>query len=261
MEKLGQLHREAQASGRWDLIVVDTPPSRSALDFLDAPKRMGSFLEGRFMKILVAPAKMGGRAYMRLLTAGLGVFSNVLNRILGAAFLQDLQAFVGAFEAVFSDWRERADQTFALLADRATAFVVVAAPEPDALREASYFIDRLESEQMPLAGLVLNRVIPVRLPELSPEQAGAGAERLRDMAATSSDGQERLDPESALLTAALLELHADRMKSVAHQANLTRRFTRTHPAVPVAIVPALPWDVHDLEGLREVGQYLGSETR
>lgn len=256
MEKLGQLHRESEASGRWDLIVVDTPPSRSALDFLDAPKRMGRFLEGRFMRILVAPAKMGGKAYMRLLTAGLGVFTNVLQRILGAAFLSDLQAFVAAFEAVFSDWRSRADQTFALLADPATSFLVVAAPEPDALREASFFIDRLHSEHMPLSGLILNRVVSARLPELSAEQAAAGAERLRDLAAESAPAADDAEATSQRLTAALLDLHSKRMKSMNHQAHLARRFTQAHPGVAVAPVPALAWDVHDLDGLREIGEHL-----
>lgn len=207
------------------------------------------------MRILVAPAKMGGKAYMRLLTAGLGVFTNVLQRILGAAFLRDLQAFVAAFEAVFSDWRSRADQTYALLADRATSFLVVAAPEPDALREASFFIDRLDSEKMPLSGLVLNRVVGARIPELSAEQAGAGAERLRDLAAEAPASDQAV-ADSQRLTAALLDLHAQRMKSMTHQAHLARRFTQAHPGVAVATVPALPWDVHDLDGLREIGAHL-----
>ena len=77
MEKLGQLHRESQSEGRWNLIIVDTPPSRSALDFLDAPMRLGAFLDGRLIRILAAPARVGGRAYMRLVSASLGVFSNV----------------------------------------------------------------------------------------------------------------------------------------------------------------------------------------
>jgi anion-transporting ArsA/GET3 family ATPase len=249
MEKLGQLHRQSEASGTWDLIVVDTPPSRSALDFLDAPKRLGSFLDGRLIRILAAPARAGGKAYMRLVTASLGMFSNVLTKIVGAQVLRDLQMFVTSFDALFGGFRERAEQTHALLADRGTAFLVVAAPEPDALREASYFVERLEEEGMPLAGMVLNRVAPVRLPELSPELAGAGAERLRD--ADPAPGS------AEALAAALLDLHADRMRQAERHHHLADRFVAANPYVPVVAVPALAQDVHDLEGLRRIGQQLG----
>lgn len=248
MEKLGQLHRESQSEGRWDLIIVDTPPSRSALDFLDAPMRLGAFLDGRLIRILVAPARVGGRAYMRLVSASLGVFSNVLNKIIGAQVLTDLQTFVASADALFGGFRERADQTYALLAAPGTAFLVIAAPEPDALREASYFVERLESESMPLAGLVLNRVAPVRLPELSPDQAAAGAERLR-----AGDPAEDSAPA---LTAALLELHADRMRQSERQHHLADRFVAANPRVAVTTVTALAQDVHDLEGLRRVGDLM-----
>ena len=177
MEKLGQLRATADAEGRWDLIVVDTPPSRSALDFLDAPQRMGSFLDGRFMRILVAPAKAGGRVYLRAVGAGLGAVTSVLSRLLGAQVLKDLQTFVAALDTTFGGFRERADATYALLQAPGTAFLVVAAPEPDALREASYFVERLAEEGMPLAGLVVNRVHRPRA-GLTPEQALAAAEGL-----------------------------------------------------------------------------------
>jgi hypothetical protein len=108
MEKLGQL----QAAGQWDLIVVDTPPSRSALDFLDAPKRLGSFLDGRFIRVLMAPAKAGGRAYVRVLSAGVGMVTNVFTRILGAQFLREVQGFVAALDTMFGGFRERADETY-----------------------------------------------------------------------------------------------------------------------------------------------------
>ncbi len=252
MEKLGQLHREARADGTWDLIVVDTPPSRSALDFLDAPRRLGRFLDGRLMRILAAPARAGGRAGMWMVSAGLGVFGNALNRIVGAQVLADIQTFVASFDALFGGFRERAEQTYALLAAPGTSFLVVAAPESDALREASYFVERLGSEDMPLAGLVLNRIEPVRLPELSAEQAAAGAERLRDD-----------DPpagSAAALAASLLQLHADRMNQAARQHRLGEGFVASHPDVAVAGIPALPQDVHDLDGLRLVGELLAGAS-
>lgn len=243
MEKLGQLRAEADRAGTWDLIVVDTPPSRSALDFLDAPDRLGTFLDGRFIKILTAPARGAGRGLGKLLGAGLGIFSGVLNKILGAQLLGDLAAFVGAVDTMFGGFRERAEATYALLQDPGTSFVVVAAPERDALREASFFVDRLEADGMPLAGLVLNRVQKVRAPELTVEDATSAAHRLQED-----------DPALS----ALLRLHADRLRNAERQRRLARRFTAAHPAVPVTEVYALAEDVHDLEGLRQVGDLLAS---
>nr|BFE85459.1 hypothetical protein GCM10020093_080600 [Planobispora longispora] len=111
MEKLGQLRR----SGEWDLIIVDTPPSRSALDFLDAPERLGRFLDGRFIRMLTAPAKAGGRSAFKLLNAGFGLVAGALTKLLGAQVLKDLQTFVSALDAVFGGFRTRAEQTYKLL--------------------------------------------------------------------------------------------------------------------------------------------------
>ena len=172
MEKLGQLRR----ADEWDLIVVDTPPSRSALDFLDAPQRLSRFLDGRLLRLLTAPAKVGGRAYLRVLNAGFGVVTGVLTKILGTAVLKDVQTFVSALDTMFGGFRERADYTYQLLRAPGTSFLVVAAPEDDALREASYFVDRLDQERMPLAGLVLNRVQQVPAAHLSAARSRAAAE-------------------------------------------------------------------------------------
>ena len=134
MEKLGQLHESAE----WDLIVVDTPPSRSALDFLDAPRRLGAFLDGKLIRLLAVPAKFGGRIGAKLVEASFGVFGNVLQRILGTQVLSDIQGFVTAFDTLFSDVRKRAEETYALLQRSDSRFVIVSAPEDDALREASF---------------------------------------------------------------------------------------------------------------------------
>ncbi|MEU3502037.1 ArsA-related P-loop ATPase, partial [Streptomyces hundungensis] len=108
MEKLGQL----RARDEWDLIVVDTPPSRSALDFLDAPKRLGSFLDGKFIKLLMAPAKMGGRAGMKFLNVGMSMMTGTLGKLLGGPFLHDVQTFVAAMDTMFGGFRTRADATY-----------------------------------------------------------------------------------------------------------------------------------------------------
>ncbi len=243
MEKLGQLDAHARASGRWDLIVVDTPPSRSALDFLDAPERLSSFLDGRFMKLLLAPA----RGPARLMTAGFGMVTNAITRIIGAQVLQDMKAFVAAFDTLFGGFRQRAQRTFELLQDRRTAFVVIAAPERDALREAAYFVERLREEQMPLAGLVVNRMATDPGGHLSDHAAMTGVEKLRE----SGDDHG--------LAAGLLRLHADRLVLVERERRLTGRFATTHPDVPTAVLPALPSDVHDLDGLRRVGDLLAAQ--
>ncbi|MCB8955363.1 MAG: ArsA family ATPase [Nocardioides sp.] len=239
MEKLGQIHADAQANGTYDLIVVDTPPSRSALDFLDAPERLSSFLDGRFIRLLLTPA----RGPARLMTAGLGVVTNALNRILGTQVLSDMQTFVSAFDTLFGGFRQRAQKTFELLQADKTAFLVVAAPEPDALREAAYFVERLGEDDMPLAGLIVNRANPVPGGALSADEAMAASVRLRKREPTS-------------LTAGLLRLHADQTRVVEREALLRSRFAAAHPQVPTAVVPALPGDVHDLAGLRQVGQLL-----
>jgi len=244
MEKLGQLHRESQASGQWDLIVVDTPPSRSALDFLDAPARLGTFLDGRLIRLLTAPARVGGRAYVRFLGAGFGMVTGTLNKILGAQLLTDLQTLVAGLDSVFGGFRERAEKTYSLLQAPGTSFLVVAAPEPDALREASYFVERLQTEGMPLSGLVLNRRHRATT-TLSAARAEGAAEALEAA------------PE-AQLTAALLRLHAERMTVMAREARLLERFTGAHPQVQVATAPALPGDVHDLPGLRAVAAALAA---
>jgi anion-transporting ArsA/GET3 family ATPase len=288
MEKLGQL----RAREEWDLIVVDTPPSRSALDFLDAPKRLGSFLDGKFIKLLMAPAKVGGRAGMKFLNVGMSMMTGTLGKLLGGQLLRDVQTFVAAMDTMFGGFRTRADATYRLLQAPGTAFLVVAAPERDALREAAYFVERLAAERMPLAGLVLNRVHGSGAARLSAERALAAAENLEEgrivdqgPGKTGVRGPEATSPEPgaprttaaphdaatatttdvvapppavAELTAGLLRLHAERMQVLAREQRTRERFAALHPEVAVAEVPALPGDVHDLEGLRAIGDRLAA---
>jgi anion-transporting ArsA/GET3 family ATPase len=301
MEKLGQLRR----ADEWDLIVVDTPPSRSALDFLDAPQRLSRFLDGRLLRLLTTPAKLGGRAYLRVLNAGFGVVTGVLTKVLGAQVLRDVQTFVTALDTMFGGFRERADYTYQLLRAPGTAFLVVATPEPDALREASYFVERLGQERMPLAGLILNRVHRSPAARLSAARSLAAAETLQAAAplsgtgtgaATGSAGGAPAETPTATpnpahgasltaervtgapltgapltgaplteaglngapyeLSVAALRLHAERMQLSAAERRLARHFTAAHPHVPVAEIPAQAEDVHDLVGLRAIGEAL-----
>jgi len=263
MEKLGQL----RAQGDWDLIVVDTPPSRSALDFLDAPDRLGSFLDGRLIRILSAPAKVGGMGAFKLLAGGVGLVTGVLGKILGSTLLGEVQSFVAALDTMFGGFRERAERTYQLLQTEGTAFVVVAAPEPDALREASYFTERLATDRMPLAGLVLNRVHHPQA-DITAERALAAAEQLtngkaakRAAAGTangagagpgSGNAATEESAAAAQLAAALLRLHAERVVQSRRETRLTGRFLANHPGIPILELPAQAEDIHDLDGLREI---------
>jgi anion-transporting ArsA/GET3 family ATPase len=236
MEKLGQL----RADDEWDLIVVDTPPSRSALDFLDAPARLGRFLDGRMLRLLMGPAR-ASRGVFNLAAASFSVFSKVVQRILGTELLSDLSGFVSALDTMFGGFRERADNTYRVLQDPQTAFLLVAAPEPDAVREAAYFAERLGAERMPLTGLVLNRVHTSAAPDLSAADSAAAAAEVS---------------ESHPLTAQVLEVHELLMRQIARESEVATRFTDHFPQVPVARVPAQPTDVHDLDGLRIIGTAL-----
>ena len=205
---------------------------------------LGRFLDGKLIRLLVVPAKVGGRAYVRMLNTGFGMVTGVLTKVLGAQVLKDVQTFVSALDTMFGGFRERADYTYQLLRAPGTAFLVVAAPEPDALREASYFVERLAQARMPLAGLVLNREHRSPAARLSAARSLAAAETLA--AEGSSDGQHAL-------TIAALRLHAERMQLSAAERRVAEHFTTAHPHVPVAEVPAQPDDVHDLAGLGTVG--------
>ncbi|MEE6307442.1 ArsA-related P-loop ATPase [Plantactinospora veratri] len=236
MEKLGQLH----ARDEWDLIVVDTPPSRSALDFLDAPARLSRFLDGRMLRLLLAPARSGGRSMFSLVTASFGMFSRVVQKVLGAQLLTDLSGFVAALDSMFGGFRQRAEQTYRVLQARETAFLLVAVPEPDAVREAAYFAGRLSQERMPLAGLVLNRVHRPVVERPTAAESLAAAERLVELG-----GHEA--------TVETLLAHAALSQQAARERRVARVFTDAFPAVPTVAVTAQPADVHDVDGLRTIG--------
>ncbi|MEP7020325.1 MAG: ArsA family ATPase [Pseudonocardiales bacterium] len=250
MEKLGQL----VAANEWDLIVVDTPPSRSALDFLDAPNRLGRFLDGKMIRLLTMPARAGGKAYLKVVTVSVGVFAKVFTKVLGSDLITDLSAFVSALESMFGGFRERAQHTYELLKTPGTAFVVVAVPEPDALREASYFVERLSAERMPLAGLIINRVHRAAPVTGSQPLSAARAEAAADALAAKPPS------DAGTLAEAALRVHVEVATSAEHDARMAKRFCAAHPEVAVVAVPALPVDVHDLDGLRTIGDLLSDAS-
>ena len=239
MEKLGQL----LAEDRWDLVVVDTPPSRNALDFLDAPKRLGSFMDSRLWKLLLGP----GGGLGKLVAGVMGLAMKAMSTILGSQMLSDAAAFVQSLDSTFGGFREKADRTYELLKRRGTQFVVVSAAEPDALREATFFVDRLSAEGMPLAGLILNRTHPM-LSSLAVERAIDGAEELE----ASANGDA--------LTAGVLRIHADRGQTAKREVRLLSRFTGANPHVRVVGVPSLPFDVSDLDALQAIADQITGEV-
>ena len=241
MEKLGQL----QGTDEWDLIVVDTPPSRSALDFLDAPARLSRFLDGRMLRLLLAPARTGGRSVFSLVTASFGLFSRAVQKILGAQLLTDLSGFVAALDSMFGGFRQRADETYRILQDPQTAFLLIASPERDAVREAAYFAERLVAERMPLAGLVLNRVHRSELPGLTADEAERAAATLDE-----TGGNE--------VTADALRIHAALLRQTERETRVAATFSDAFPAVPMAAITAQPADVHDVDGLRTIGAALAT---
>jgi anion-transporting ArsA/GET3 family ATPase len=241
MEKLSQL----RATDEWELIVVDTPPSRSALDFLDSPQHLARFLDGRMLRLLLAPARTGGRSVLRVMSASFSIVGRAFTRVLGTELISDVSTFVSSLDSTFGGFRERAERTYRVLQARETAFLLVAAPEPDAIREATYFAERLADERMPLHGMVLNRVHEVAAPALSMERSLGGSESL----AANGDSPT---------TAAVLRIHAALRRQVERERRIAERFVRAHPTVPLAAVPALAEDVHDLAGLRAVGAALAT---
>lgn len=232
MEKLGQLLEDST----WDLVVVDTPPSRNALDFLDAPSRLASFMDSRLMRLLVAPSKGVGRIVTGMMSAALKGISQVL----GSSMLRDASDFVQALDTTFGGFASRAGRTQEILKRRGTEFVVVSSAEAPALREAGFFVDRLAEERMPLTGVVINRTHP-RLVDLSAEDASAGSKRVA-----------REFPEAA----AALRIHADRALTAREEVRLINAFTAQRPGVATIGVPSLPFEVASLESLRALGDQL-----
>ena len=150
MEKLHELHQE----GRYDLLVLDTPPTRNALDFLDAPQRLSAFIDSRALSFFLAPARFG----LKVLGRGTGMVFSVMKRATGVDLLKDLADFFQSFGGMTAGFRERAERVNALLRDHRSAFVLVTSPRRDAIEEARCFHRRLVESDLPFAGVVANRV-------------------------------------------------------------------------------------------------------
>jgi anion-transporting ArsA/GET3 family ATPase len=231
MEKLYQLHD----ANRFDLIVVDTPPTRNALDFLDAPRRLTRFLDNRIFRLLMMPT----RAYLRAVSLATQAFLRTVSKVIGTEVVKDAVDFFTAFEGMEQGFRNRAQKVLELLSQPETAFVLVAAPRRDAIDEALFFAQRLQESSISIQALVVNRLHP---------RFGPVPSVLTAPSAGDAPGAAPL----AALVANLRDLQGIAEREERHFEALAARVA---PA-PVARVPFLADDVHDLGGLIEVGRYL-----
>jgi anion-transporting ArsA/GET3 family ATPase len=219
MEKLYELSAEA----RYELIVVDTPPTRNALDFLDAPRRLTRFLDNRIFRLLMTPT----RAYLRAVGFATQAFLRSVSMVVGSEVVADAVAFFRAFEGMEQGFRDRAAEVLTLLKDERSAFVLVTSPRRDAVEEAVFFADRLAGSSIGIDALVVNRLHPRFGEAPVPQGLGDLSRNLTEFRAATEREQRQLEVLAA----------------------------RVAPA-PVARVPILATDVHDLDGLAEVCGYL-----
>jgi anion-transporting ArsA/GET3 family ATPase len=232
-EKLYELAEE----GDWDLVVVDTPPTRNALDFLDAPQRLAHFLDHRLYKVLMSPT----RGLVRAMNVAAQAVMRSLSKVVGSEVIGDAIAFFQAFEGMEQGFKERAQRVDELLRDRRTSFILVASPKADTVAEAGYFADKLHENGIDVRGLIVNRMQPVFG---SPDEGPAtGGDAARERAATLR-GTALGDHYTCLADARQLARGEER-----HLVGLTERVA---PA-PVVRVPVQPFEVSDLGALGRLG--------
>jgi anion-transporting ArsA/GET3 family ATPase len=234
MEKLFELHTE----GEFDLLVLDTPPTRNALDFLDAPKRLTQFIEGRSMKMFMKPTGLAAKVAGR----GTSVVLGVLKRILGFDLLSDLAEFFNAFSGMIEGFQARAKRVDKLLADPGTSFLVVTGPQGEPVNEAVYFHRKLVEAKLPFGGVIVNKV------HYPTEELGEGTEDL-PAALTEKLGDEDLARRVAAN-------FSDYQALAERDARNIKRLETELRTKGVIRVPYLDEDVHDLAGLAEINRYL-----
>ncbi len=234
MEKLYELHEETD----FDLVVVDTPPTRHALDFLDAPRRLSRFLEHRLFRVLISPSS----GIVRAVNVAAQTFLRTVAKVVGSDVIDDAVAFFRAFEGMEEGFRQRALRVNALLAAPETAFLLVASPRRDTLNEAHFFARRLAEAGISVDGLVVNRVHPL----FGAGLAEAARERSETLAGTGL----------ATLYANLADFQSIATRERDHLAGMAEAVA---PA-PVVWVPFLGRDVHDLDGMTEIAGHLYGTT-
>jgi anion-transporting ArsA/GET3 family ATPase len=247
MERLYEIH----ASGRYDLIVVDTPPTRNAIDFLEAPERMADFFSSRLLRWLTVPSRS------RVFSMASKPFYTVADRILGSQFLQDIAEFFLLFQTMYDGFVERARAVTRTLSDKRTSFVVVSTLEASPARESEFFIDALRERGFPLGAVVLNKVLPGWFVDRgSTGVAKRLCSRSDELAAQVVDEVPGVG-EPAQLSRVLAEVGESflNFQVVAKRESEQRSELSAHADV-VAIVPYADHDITDLAGLLELGESL-----
>ena len=243
MERLYEIH----ASGRYDLIVVDTPPTRNAIDFLEAPERMADFFSSRLLRWLTVPARS------RVFTLASRPFYTAADRILGSQFLQDIAEFFLLFQTMYDGFVDRAKAVTRTLSDKRTTFVVVSTLEAAPVREAEFFIEALQDRQFPLGAVVLNKVLPSWFED---RKATSVARRLcadpKDLAAAVP-----VEADAAAVARVLGEVGESFLNfQVVATREAEQRAELAAGADVVATVPYADHDITDLAGLLELGASL-----
>mgnify|MGYP001816502824 CR=1 FL=1 len=246
MERLHDLH----SSGRFDLIVIDTPPSRHAVDFLDAPERMADFFSSRLLRWLTVPYRS------RLFTAASRPFYNVADRVLGQQFLREIADFFLLFQTMYKGFVERAEEVQRTLRDRRTSFFVVSTLESASMSECAYFIDALDERRLNLGAVVFNRALPSFFAARAPATAARKLERrageLGDTLTPDADGGADVGPD--VVAGVLREISRSFLNFgvVANrQAELEGEIVATANVVTTTL-PLLARDITDLEALTEL---------
>ena len=247
MERLQELH----ASGRYDLVIIDTPPSRNALDLLDAPSRMKEFFGSRLLRWLTVPYRS------RLFTVASKPFYQVADRILGSRFLQDIAEFFILFRAMEPGFVARAKEVEKLLVDQRTTFIVVTTLEAAPAHEAHYLADELRRRKMPLGALVLNRVLPAAIRQPAANKAAGQLATVADDAALRAELAVMAGATSDEVHEVLAEVAArfhDTSVVAAREAERRRELAKVAPIVAEA--PTMRDDIHDIAGLLKLGEFL-----
>jgi anion-transporting ArsA/GET3 family ATPase len=247
MERLFEIH----TAGQYDLIVVDTPPTRNALDLLEAPKRMADFFSSRFLRLLIAPYRS------RIVNMASRPFYQVADRILGSQFLEDIAEFFILFQTMYAGFVQRAEAVDRLLHDRRTTFVVVSTLEAAPLHEAEFFVDALRDKHFHLGAVVLNKVLP---PYLLDSGASKLAERMMNEAGPIADAlADRVDCDRELVERVLVEIGENflRFQLVAQREAEQQAELAVAPEV-IATVPYFESDIYDLKGLLQLGEQIWS---
>jgi len=254
MERLYELHTR----GNYDLIVIDTPPTRNALDFIEAPARMAEFFGGRLLRWLTLPYRVGGRRGARVINLASKPFYQVADRVLGSQFLEDIAEFFLNFQSMYDGFVQRAHAVERLLHDRRTTFLVVTTLEAAPLHEAEFFMDELVRRDFHLGALVLNKTLPDYFLDAD---ARTAADRItadpgRVAEALSATGTAALSdiPRTARVLSTVSESFFNFEVVATREAELRTELARA-PEVTIR-VPYFETDIYDLSGLARVGDVL-----